>query len=200
MADENDDYEIGALLAAPVRAIQDAQIEAERQFVEFLFDYGLDSKQVTKDGKTTTELALREVTFNMNKDVPDPTEPGTTVPVMAEVRAPLLSLIQMPAIGIEEADIALNLDVQVEGEAKAKSRPGNAVSTKRLKAALPTRTVAPIKLSGAVGNAQKGRSFRTHGKLDVKLKLKSTHDDDFHGRLARLISEGLSASVEVPDN
>ena len=68
MADtDDDDFEIGALLSAPVRAIQEAQIEAERQYVQFLFDFGLQEK-ITGAGKNRrTSYELQELEFDMQR-------------------------------------------------------------------------------------------------------------------------------------
>jgi hypothetical protein len=113
------------------------------------------------------------------------------------VRAPLLSIIQMPAVGIEEATIDLDLDVEYDREETQKAG-GNATTGSR-SGVLPKKAIRTPVLKGSIGNRTVSRNFRTQGKLAVSLKLRSTHDDDMHGRLSRLIGEGLSAAVDVPD-
>ncbi len=194
MADTDDDYEIGALLGAPVRAIQSAQIDAEREYVQFLLDYGMEESTRKVGTKTVPTMKLREFEFGMTRSIPDPTRPGEVVDREARIRAPLLSMIQLPAIGIEEATIDLTLDVQLDKTATQK-----AAGTPLAGAFVPGRAVAAPVLKGVVGGGSVTRNFRTHGKLTVSLKLRTTHDDDMHGRLARLIGEGLSASIEIPE-
>lgn len=191
---DDDDYDIGALLGGPIRAIQDAQIAAEQQYMEFLLDYGLE--EVTRKVGNTEErsLKLREIEFGMTKAVSDPEVPGQMVETEAQVRAPLLSLVQMPAMGIEEATIELALDVRTDTTEQTKETP-SAVSKKF---APRTRIAAPI-LKGAVSNTNTTRNFRSHGKLNVKMTLKSAHDDDVHGRLARLAGDAVSTLADVPD-
>ncbi len=193
MADTNDDYEIGALLGAPIRAIQQAQIEAEREYVRFMLEYGMEQTSNANDHT----LKLRELEFGMTRSFPDPVQPGQVVDHHTTVRAPLLSIVQMPAIGIEEATIDLNLDVEldVEETKSAMAQPASPSATAPL---LRNRVKSPV-LKGAIGNGGISKDFRTQGKLDISIKLRSTHNDDLHGRLARLISEGLSTGTEVPE-
>jgi len=191
---EEEDFDIGALLGGPVRAIQEAQIEAEREYMAFLLDYGLEEVSKKVGNKTVKSLKLRELSFNMTRSISDPSRPGEVVETEAQVRAPLLSLIQMPAIGIEEATIELDLDVRTEGEEK--QVPARSPATR---AFVPERRVQAPLLKGSVSNTATTRNFRTHGKLSVKMKLRATHDDDLHGRLARLAGEGIAALADVPD-
>jgi len=191
---EEEDFEIGALLGGSIRAIQEAQIEAEREYMEFLLDYGLEEVSKKVGSKTVKSLKLRELTFNMNRTVSDPSKPGEVVETEAQVRAPLLSLVQMPAIGIEEATIELNLDVQTQSEKE--ETPARTTTAKPL---VPGRRTRLPVMKGSVSNTATNRNFRTHGKLSVKMKLRSTHDDDLHGRLARLAGEGVAALADVPD-
>jgi len=190
---EEEDFDIGALLGGPVRAIQEAQIEAEREYMAFLLDYGLEEVSKKVGNKTVKSLKLRELEFNMNRTISDPSAPGEVVETEASVKAPLISLIQMPAVGIEEATIELDLDVQTQSEEKQPARPATT------KPFLPARRISPTIMKGAVSNSNTTRNFRTHGKLSVKMTLRASHDDDLHGRLARLAGEGLSATANVPD-
>jgi hypothetical protein len=195
---EEDDVEIGGLLAAAIRAIQDAQINAEREYLSFLLDYGLEEVKEKVGNREVTRLRLREISFDMARQVSDPANPGAVVETTATVRAPLLSLVQMPAIGIDEATIALDLDVQTDLEATRKDAADIGRSHDATLRPQLVRRALPV-IKGAVGRGSLSRKTRKHGKLSVKLTLKSTHDDDVHSRLVRLVGEGLSATVELPE-
>ncbi len=190
---DEEDFDIGALLGGPVRAIQEAQIAAEREYMAFLLDYGLE--EVTrKQGNTEIKsLRLRELAFGMSKSITDPST-GEVATREAEVRAPLISLVQMPAVGIKEATIELDLDVQTQVEEK--DQPTRSPTTGRF---LPATRIAAPAIKGTVANSASSRNFRTHGKLSVKMTLTSTHDDDLHGRLTRIIGDGVSALADVPE-
>jgi hypothetical protein len=190
---DDEDFDIGVLLGGPVRAIQEAQIAAEREYMAFLLDYGLEEVTRKEGNKEVKGLRLRELAFGMSKTITDPST-GAVSETEAEVRAPLISLVQMPAVGIEKATIELDLDVQTQAEEKA--GPARSPTTGRF---LPTTRVAAPVLKGKVANTTTARNFRTHGKLSVKMTLKATHDDDLHGRLSRIVGDGVSALADVPE-
>lgn len=191
MAEE--DFDIGALLGGPIRAIQEAQIAAEREYMAFLLDYGLEEITTKVGNKQVKSLKLREISFGMTRSIGDPSAPGEVIETQAEIRAPLLSLVQMPAVGIETATIELDLDVTTQSEEKA-----TAPQPSRDRFLPASRVAAPV-IKGAVANSATNRNFRTHGKLSVKMNLRATHDDDLHGRLSRIVGDGLAALVNVPD-
>jgi hypothetical protein len=187
-----DIHDIGALLGAPVRAIQEAQIGAEREYLAFLLDYGLEEVKERVDGRQVSTLRLREVSFGMNRTVADPASPGGVIDTVATVREPLVSLVQMPAVGIAEATVDLTLDVTTEGRSAAEAEgPRGAL--------LPPRAGPAAALRGRIGSGQISRSFRTEGRLTVRMTLRASHADDVHGRLSRILAEGLSATINVPD-
>jgi len=188
---DEQDHEIGSLLGGAVSAIQEAQIAAEREYLAFVLEYGLEEVVKTKNGKRQSSLRLRQIEFDMTKMVADPSAPGEVVETSARVKAPLLSMVQLPAVGIEHATIELNLDVYADTEVEEEKT----AASDRFKALPISRRRAALK--GAVGT--RNRSYGRRGKLNVSMTLKSTHDDEVHGRLERLLSTGLSATAEVPD-
>lgn len=195
---EDEDFEIGALLGSSIRAIQEAQISAERAYLEFLLDYGVEEVPDKRKGEGAAGLRLREVAFDMTRHIPDPANPGRVVETTATVRAPLLSLVQMPAIGIGEATVEFDLDVQTDVEASKKAAE-EAAARPAPTAFRVVRAARPLPvLKGAVGDSARSLKSRRHGRLTIKLTLRATNDDDLHGRLVRLIGEGVSATVEEP--
>lgn len=189
---DNDTHEIGALLSAPLRALQQAQISAEREYLSFLMEYGLEEVIQRVNGKQISSLRLREVSFGMTRSIADPSSPGQVVDTLAIVRAPLVSLVQMPAISISEATVELTLDVETE-----RRKTGSPEGLRG--ALLPPNFQAEAVLKGRVGSGQVSRNFRTAGKLSVRLTLRASHADDIHSRLSRVLAEGLSTTITVPD-
>ena len=140
----------------------------------------------------------------MQRNITHPTRPDEVVSTKATVKAPLISMIQMPAIGIEEANIDLSLEVSLDKQATTETQTKAAASAKtaagKRRPALLTKGAAkPAVLRGSVSGTKSSRNFRTHGKLNVKMKLRASHDDDFHGRIARIIGEGVSTQIDAPD-
>lgn len=192
----NDEFSIGELLSGPIRAIQEAQIAAEREVMDFILTYGMEEVETKSGQKTTTHYHLRNLEFEMKKAVPDPASPGRTVEHSMQVTAPLLSIIQPPSLRIDEATIDLALDVSISQSDQAKtSTAKNALKKATILPGIRANTV----LKGSVGNGAISRSFRSKGRLNVSLKLRSSQDDDQQTRLTRIVSEGLATHIELPD-
>lgn len=203
MADERD-HPIAELLAAPVRAIQEAQIAAEREFVAFFVEYGLE-EVVRRDKKgERTALRVREVEFEMRRSVTDPSDPGTAIDRTAIVSAPLLSLVNLPTVAIEEATVNLSLDVSArsaDAPSRSKLEKAEVADAAALRAAIQRdllpRTRRPVvELVGSVGNRGVSASFSAKGKIDIALKLVGTGGQETVRRLTALLDENLSARIE----
>lgn len=200
MADDKDNgHPIGDLLAAPVRAIQEAQIAAEREFIQFFVDYGLEQVE-RRDGRTrTTAWRVRNIEFEMRRQIPDPTDPGTVIERTAVITAPLLSMVNLPSVAIDEATINLSLDVVADSASAsqpprvAAARPSAAAA---VKSALPEARHAPVQLRGQIGRPSLTSSFQAKGRLDVTIKLVGSRDQEVLGRLTNLVNESLSARID----
>ena len=196
MPSSNDEFSVGELLSGPIRAIQEAQIAAEREVMDFILTYGMEEVQQKVGQKTITVYQLRTLEFDMKKAVSDPASPGRTVENTMKVTAPLLSIIQPPSLRIDEATIDLALDVSISKESFPNASKSKVAQKKA--ALLPgIRTSAVLK--GVVGNGAVSRSFRTKGRLNVSLKLRSSQDDEQQSRLTRIVSEGLATHIELSD-
>jgi hypothetical protein len=205
MAEENDNgHPIGELLAAPVRAIQEAQIAAEREFVQFFVDYGLEQVERV-DGRTrTVAWRVRNIEFEMSRPIPDPTNPGAVIERTAVVTAPLLAMVNLPSVAIDEATINLSLDVVAESASTsqaaraaaatgATARPAAAAA---VRSALPQARQAPVQLRGQIGRPTLASSLQARGRLEVTIKLVGSRDQEVLGRLTNLVTESLSARIE----
>jgi hypothetical protein len=89
---------IAELIAAPLEAAIDAQSKLARSTVSYITDIGLEK------GRDGTACA-REVAFVLERP-----GAGAKQPERMTVRAPLLALIPIPSLAIEE----LNIDFQME--------------------------------------------------------------------------------------
>lgn len=196
MPSTNDEFSVGELLSGPIRAIQEAQIAAEREVMEFILTYGMEEVKKKTGSNFVTSYRLRNLEFDMKKAVSDPANPGRTVENTMKVTAPLLSIIQPPSLLIDEATIDLALDVSIENETAQK--PSKSIAATKKAALLPGGRRQAV-LKGSVGNGSVSRSFRSKGRLNVSLKLRSSQDDEQQSRLSRIVSEGLATHIEVSD-
>jgi hypothetical protein len=195
MADDTD-VPIGDLLGAPVRAIQEAQIAAEREFVAFLLEYGFDRVQRTSGGRKEEVLALRNVEFRMKQAVPDPSSPGLSIEREATVTAPLLSLLNLPTVAIDEATIDLSLDVVIDQRSKSVGKV--AAKPKGVAEKIMPQLARPaVQLKGVVGNRAVSHAFSAKGKLNVQIKLVSSRNSESVDRITQLFRDATSAVIKT---
>lgn len=209
---------LGALLAGPITALQEAQIEAEKQVVAFILEHGLVAGG---DGSAEAPLELASLRFQMDRAIADPDNPGAVVMRKAEVTVPLLSLMRVPALRIGEATIDLAVELEDAGEtttetsAAAPSAAGGAAAPAGGAAVRPAAVarLSPATLARldkaalrpqvkpviAKISSRSTRSFRNRGKLNIRLTLRSADDDAFYDRLTRLIGDSMSALVDTGD-
>lgn len=186
MADDDHEFSVGELLASPVRAIQEAQMAAEIEFLQFVQQFGFEPFEKQVGRRKVRGQRLRTIEFEMRKSMPDPVSPGSSVERSATVTAPLLSVVNLPTVSIDEATIELSLDIEAETDSRTK-----AADTGR---PLPGRR--PVILKGVVGKRLVNSSLRKKGRLDVSMKLVASRDNDGLDRLMRLLDDGLAATID----
>ncbi|MDQ7049720.1 MAG: DUF2589 domain-containing protein [Enterobacterales bacterium] len=183
-------------MGASIQAVQEAQIAAELEVIDFILTYGMEEVRKKKGKKTVTSYQLRNLDFDMKKSISDPSNPGRVVEHTMNVSAPLLSIIQPPSLVIEEANIDVSLDVMLEKENKSKSKLNASKSTSADFFAIAKPN---IRLRGQVGRGTANSSFRNKGKVQVSLKLRSAKDQMGTSRFLRIISEGLKTKIDETD-
>lgn len=92
------------LIGAPLRSLVMGQGIAASASTELMADLGLVGQE---DGS----VVARTVEFTYVHPVPDPANPGATVDTPTRISAPLLSLLSIPHVAIEEATVAFRANV-----------------------------------------------------------------------------------------
>tara|TARA_R110002072_G_scaffold88087_4_gene198378 strand:+ start:288 stop:1031 length:744 start_codon:yes stop_codon:yes gene_type:complete len=122
---------LGALLAGPVIALQEAQIEAEKQVMEFILQYGLEAPAGGGEAGDETAAsgdALQKIAtlrFEMDQVISDPQNVGSVVARRAEVTVPLLSLMRLPGLQISDAKIDLAVELEESGQSESRETRGD---------------------------------------------------------------------------
>ncbi|MFQ3197285.1 MAG: hypothetical protein ACI8R9_000956 [Paraglaciecola sp.] len=188
---------IGMLLAGPIIAVQEAQIECERQVIEFILDYGLEEYSIKIGNQNQSGLRLKTLDFEMDRSIPDASNPGNSVIHKVNIKAPLLSIMRLPALSVDEASIDLTLDI--ETSLNEPNTDKNDIKKSAKKNIFLERKMLPLRLKGSIASRASSKSFRNKGKMNFSLKLKSAEEDEAYGRLIRFISEGLNATINLDD-
>lgn len=196
---------LGALLAAPITALQEAQIEAEKQVLDFILEYGLEEVPPAADG-TPQPPEIRKLSFEMERSVPDPRDAGSVSTHRATVSVPLLSILRLPAIQVSDATIDLTVeieqDAETEGSDTTPATPDGTLLGRRIVRRLDRNNVRfepkRPKLNARIVSKGK-RTSSQRGKLDIRLTLKSPADDAPWEQILGLLDGAVQATIEVPD-
>jgi hypothetical protein len=117
-----DDFDLWELIAAPIKAMNEAEAGSATRFVELLLDYALepvpaaDPKQKTVVAPAAAPTKLREVSFQMRR----PTAPGQTE--TREITLPLLQLVPIGGVSINEATLNYGLSMSAARAASPGTR------------------------------------------------------------------------------
>jgi hypothetical protein len=98
--------ELGALFAAPLVSVIEADVLAAREFANFLFEFGFVQDGSSTDAPETRHLgSLRTVTFAYKSPGPN----GALQDSVMEI--PLLSLVPLPLLQVTDAEFAFQVRV-----------------------------------------------------------------------------------------
>lgn len=90
------DITIGELIAAPLKAAADAQVDLAKSTVEFIRTVGLEQDGTGK---------VRSLNFNLSAMDKDGAERNL------QIQAPLLAIVPIPNLAVEEVDIGFQMEV-----------------------------------------------------------------------------------------
>lgn len=109
--------DFGQLIAQPLIATMEAEVQAAEKFVHFLQAYGMERKKIGKGTEAEERLELRKLTFGYTQQ-----DTSTGKLVSYQVEVPLLSLIPLPLLHIDSAEF--DFDIRLFTEVEYKKHPG----------------------------------------------------------------------------
>jgi hypothetical protein len=160
---------LGALLGAPLRAVLQAQAQAELTTLEFLEEVGLGG-----------ERRVETLDFELVQPVPDPRHPGQVTPTPTRVSVPLLSILHTPVTQIAEATLGFAVEVTdvIEDGPDERGRPSR----------------AELVVIFAPRQEQTGRPV-----LTIDMKLTRIGPSEGYQRIQRLLGDAISATAHIEE-
>jgi len=163
-----DDFDLWELIAAPIKAMNEAEAGSATRFVELLLDYALEPlRPADPNQRATTASAqaptnLREVSFQMRR----PNGQGQIE--TRQIRLPLLQLVPIGGVSINEATLSYGLSMS----AARGANPG----TQRLSAQPASSDTVP-RFTGRLAQTSGLRSTGdgtpvTDANITIEIKLK----------------------------
>lgn len=181
------------LLAAPLEALVRAQAMAAQTTADFVGQVGFETAD---DGVTRARM----VDFEYLHSQADPNQPGNMLDTPVRVRVPVLSLLTVPNVTVEEASVDLQLRImgqQAPNTEKPTTAPVTRETAKNDPArsqAVPRTSLLPI-ASGIrlVGSIAAPRSADQSASLKVAIKLKQAPIPTGIQQILDLLGESTAA-------
>ena len=167
-------------IGAPLKAIVEAQGEAAKSTIDFIQQVGFEQQSGSGSSSTSTTSKVRTVDFSMEKN-------GQTV----DLKAPLLSMVNVPFIRIQQA--VINLDCQIDSV----NTTSDAEQTQKDVKAGGSGGFLFWKASASVNvtyTSQKNKKGRIDKSGEIKINVIATQDDVPEG--LRLLLNILRDSID----
>lgn len=175
------------LIAAPLEAVVRAQAMAAQTTAQFVGEVGFET---SPDGVSRARMVDFEYTYPRS----DPNQPGNVVDTPVRVSVPVLSLLTVPNIAIDEASVDLNLKVAGSQEirpAEAQPAPQGRKTTARTAATAPL-PLAPSRIA-MIGSITAPKLAEQTASLRVTVKVKQVAAPEGLAQIMHLLSEATAA-------
>lgn len=177
------------LLAAPLEALVRAQAMAAQTTADFVGQVGFETAE---DGVTRARM----VDFEYLHSQADPNQPGNMLDTPVRVRVPVLSLLTVPNVTVEEASVDLQLRIMGQ-QAPETEKPTTAPVTR----GTPVKTQASLRspllpiASGLrlVGSIAPPKMADQSASLKVAIKLKQAPTPTGIQQILDLLGESTAA-------
>lgn len=175
------------LIAAPLEALVRAQALSARTTAEFVSQVGFETD---REGVSRARMVDFEyVTPRVN-----PENPGEAVDTPVRVRLPVLTLLQIPNVAVEEADVELSLRVMTAPE---EMRPTTGTAKEKLAQEKARLTAFPIQLAPSpvrmVGAVTAPKLADQTASLKVSIKLKQAPVPEGLTQIMTLLGDATTA-------
>lgn len=187
------------LIAAPLEAVVKAQAMAAHTTAEFVNDVGFEQD---RDGTRRARM----VDFEYTHPRADPNNPGEVIDTPVRVRVPLLSMISIPNVQVDEASVDLHLRVhghqpateqpRVSGEIKETEalRRESLATNLNLKADLQPRLLPTLQQRARlVGSVTGSQIAEQTASLKISIKIKQAVAPEGLAQILSLLGEATTA-------
>jgi len=178
------------LIAGPLEALVKAQTLSARTTAEFVGEVGFetDEKGVSR---------VRMVDFEYVHPRADPDNPGHVIDTPVKVRVPLLSLLQVPSIAVEEASLELNLRVVGQQPVQRPQLDRVTGAAKFASGARPGATSLPIEMAPSpvrmIGSLTTPKLAEQTASMKVSIKLKQAPVPEGLSQILHLLGDATTA-------
>lgn len=166
------------LIAAPLEALVRAQAMAARTTAEFVGEVGFETD---KEGVSRARM----LDFEYVHPRADPDNPGHVVDTPVRVRVPVLAMLSIPNVVVEEASVELHL--RVVGQQSVEATRMTPSTASRLPLPMPENRMRMIGSLAAPKYAEQSASLR------VNIKIKQAAAPEGLSQILSLLGESTTA-------
>jgi len=175
------------LIAAPLEAIVRAQAMSARTTAEFVGEVGFETD---KEGVSR----VRMIDFEYSHPRADADNPGNMIDTQVKVRVPVLSLLSIPSVTIDEASVELQLRVTGHQPVQPIRPTTAAPANTRLAEGIGTRLL-PLQENRMrmVGAVTAPKLADQTSSLKISIKLKQSPTPEGLAQILSLLGESTTA-------
>jgi hypothetical protein len=176
------------LIAAPLEALVRAQALSARTTAEFVSDVGFET-----DEKGVSHARMVDFEYMTPRTNPD--NPSESVDTPVRVRVPVLTLLQVPNVAVEEASVELSLRVATAPVQEV--RPASLAARQSATAGSARLTAFPIELAPSpvrmIGTVTAPKLAEQTASLKVTIKLKQAPTPEGLTQILSLLGDATTA-------
>jgi hypothetical protein len=176
------------LIGGPLKAACSAQTLLAKASSDFIKDVGLND-----DGKGN--LSARTADFSFEKPVQDAA--GNTTMQKTDLRVPLLSMVNVPALSVKEAEVRFTMEVKSSTSAKTTSdTKAELTAHAKYNAGLFS---CDVTVHGSVANhSENSRKSDNSAKYDVKVVARDDGPPEGLMKVLDMLNDAIAPTQGVP--
>jgi hypothetical protein len=175
------------LIAAPLEALVRAQAMAARTTAEFVGEVGFETD---KEGISRARM----LDFEYVHPRADPNNPGNVVDTPVRVRVPVLAMLSIPNVAVEEASVDLHLRVVGQQPVEAtRATASTTIASKESITASKLPLPMPENRMRMIGTLAAPKYAEQSASLRVSIKIKQAAAPEGLSQILHLLGEATTA-------
>ena len=188
MSDQFKGLPMADLIGGPLTAVCEAQADLAKSTEKYIREIGL--QEIGDDPHK--ELKTRQVDFHFNKPVPSPD--GTNITqAKIDISVPLLALVPVPALMIQDVEIEFNMEVKSSAKSKTEDKVEAGGS-----ASVGFGPFSATMHGSVSSHNQQTRASDNSAKYNVKISAKQSDTPEGLHRVLDMLRDTIAPSKITP--
>ena len=191
MADQFKGLPMKDLIGAPLVAVCEAQANLAKSTEQYVREIGL--QEIKQDGDDPPLFKTRQVDFHFHKPMPSP-DGSEITQAQVDISVPLLALVPVPALLIQ--DVSIEFNMEVKSSATSKSSTGAEAG---FKASVGFGPFSASMHGSVSSHNEQTRKSDNSAKYNVKISAKQSETPEGLSRVLDMLRDTISPTkIEAP--